>query len=93
MFDILLFNWLPPQQQMYVLGAVISVCWVFTCWYYPISNIMDKTKKMKGPYYILLVVFGILPVLAAIAHGLMRSGNATGPRTNMSAPPPELQTQ
>jgi len=79
MFDLLLFSWLPPRQQAFVLGAVLFTCWIFTCWYYPISNIMDKTKKLKGPYYFILVVFGILPILAAIAHGLMKAKGAMVP--------------
>lgn len=85
MFDLLLFSWLPPRQQAYVLGAVLFTCWIFTCWYYPISNIMDKTKKSKGAYYFLLVILGILPIFAVIVHGLMRASNSVVPPP---APPP-----
>ena len=81
MFDLLLFSWLPPRQQAFVLGAVLFTCWIFTCWYYPISNIMDKTKKSKGAYYLILVILGILPIFAVIVHSLM--GSALPP-----APPP-----
>lgn len=78
------------QAVPVLLGLIAFFVYVYVGWIWPISKLQedDKTKKSKTFHSMVLLVFGIGPILYILYMLWKARGSAVSPATGGNAPPP-----
>jgi len=82
---------LTPEAVMVIMTTILAGLYLYFCWIRPIQKIRDPSVKIKTGHVMILLIFGILPILIPIIMAVRSNASAApvnGTSMNAMGPAP-----